>query len=135
MHVFDVPFEMEQKTHQSKSLKWLNKLNPWRSLRARLVLAFAFTTIISCAVILAVASVATTLQVSQGIHSHLGSLSIQAVNILDRGMFERQREIQLSAGLPLFSGVGTPQQKQNFLNLLHRTYIYYAWIGNTHLLD
>ncbi len=64
------------------------------------------------------------------IGQRLADLALQTTDKLDRGMYERFREVQLMAdrseiGDPAVS----PAEKQKLLDRMQQTYRYYAWIG------
>ena len=60
----------------------------------------------------------------------LSGLAAQILDALDRGMFERFREIQILAELDEFRSPATPvDSKRRILERVQSTYQYYAWIG------
>lgn len=68
------------------------------------------------------------------IGQRLADLALQTTDKLDRGMYERFREVQLMAdrseiGDPAVS----PSEKQKILDRMQQTYHYYAWIGIANL--
>ena len=64
------------------------------------------------------------------IGQRLAELALQTTDKLDRGMYERFREVQLMADR---SEIGDPAlppaEKQKLLDRMQQTYRYYAWIG------
>ena len=85
-------------------------------------------------VIVAVVGIKAAAQIRASISQHLAELAFQTTDKLDRGMFERYREVQLMAERTLF---GDPQAsadaKRNAIEQMQRTYPTYAWIGMTDL--
>lgn len=62
----------------------------------------------------------------------LVELAHNTAELLDRGMFERYREIKIVASLETFQNPDTPiEKKRSLLDTLQRTYPDYAWIGLT----
>ncbi len=65
-------------------------------------------------------------QVRDTIGDSLAELASQTADKLDRGMFERYREVKLMA--QRFDGVA-PEQARSLLTAAQESYPYYAWIG------
>ncbi|NVD97346.1 sensor histidine kinase [Massilia sp. BJB1822] len=71
-------------------------------------------------------------QVKADIGGALAELALQTSDKLDRGMFERYREIELMSRRPdLRAPELDPASKRAILNERQATYQYYAWIGIT----
>ncbi|MDV2995330.1 MAG: Adaptive-response sensory-kinase SasA [Chroococcidiopsis sp. SAG 2025] len=108
------------------------RLDPRQSLRARLGL-----TICSIALVMAViASITVSATASDRVKTNAGialeQLAYQVSDKLDRGMFERYREIQNLTELDLLSNPNSPRsQKRSLLDRLQSTYPTYSWIGLT----
>ncbi|OWY66364.1 hypothetical protein B7486_37220 [cyanobacterium TDX16] len=108
------------------------RLDPRQSLRARLGL-----TICSIALVMAViASITVSATASDRVKTNAGialeQLAYQVSDKLDRGMFERYREIQNLTELDLLSNPNSPlSQKRSLLDRLQSTYPTYSWIGLT----
>ncbi|MBW4417691.1 MAG: PAS domain-containing protein [Myxacorys californica WJT36-NPBG1] len=107
-------------------------LNPNRSLKARLGVATGGIVILLC--LLLSWSVGNTtqerLQATQG--EALAELASQMADKLDRGMFERYREIQILAALPSIRNPNAlVAEQRSLLNQTQQTYPDYAWIGIT----
>lgn len=108
------------------------RLDPRQSLRARLGL-----TICSIALVMAViASITVSATASDRVKTDAGialeQLAYQVSDKLDRGMFERYREIQNLTELDLLSNPNSPlSQKRSLLDRLQSTYPTYSWIGLT----
>ncbi|NHC37843.1 sensor histidine kinase [Scytonema millei] len=106
------------------------RLDPRQSLRARLGL-----TICSIALVMAViASITVSATASDRVKTDAGialeQLAYQVSDKLDRGMFERYREIQNLTELDLLSNPNSPlSQKRSLLDRLQSTYPTYSWIG------
>ncbi|MBW4538683.1 MAG: PAS domain-containing protein [Myxacorys chilensis ATA2-1-KO14] len=107
-------------------------LNPNHSLKARLGVATGGIVILLC--LLLSWSVGNTtqerLQATQG--EALAELASQMADKLDRGMFERYREIQILAALPPIRNPNAlVAEQRSLLNQTQQTYPDYAWIGIT----
>lgn len=71
-------------------------------------------------------------QVEKDIGQNLAELAFQTTDKLDRGMYERYREVQLMAERYEITSPGTAADtKRKVLESMQRTYPYYAWIGLT----
>ncbi|MBE9018565.1 HAMP domain-containing protein [Chroococcidiopsidales cyanobacterium LEGE 13417] len=108
------------------------RFDPRQSLRARLGL-----TICSIALVMAImASITVSATASDRVKTDAGialeQLAYQVSDKLDRGMFERYREIQNLTELDLLSNPNSPRsQKRSLLDRLQSTYPTYSWIGLT----
>lgn len=112
--------------------RFVMRLDPRQSLRARLGL-----TICGIALVMAViASITVSTTASDRVKTNAGialeQLAYQVSDKLDRGMFERYREIQNLTELDLLSNPNSPlAQKRSLLDRLQSTYPTYSWIGLT----
>ncbi|RUO79945.1 hypothetical protein CWI84_08270 [Idiomarina tyrosinivorans] len=71
-----------------------------------------------------------TAQLKRQIGENLTQLSSQLSDTLDRGLYERKRDIQVAASLISRYRLGDDQQAvRDLLNKLQETYSDYAWIG------
>ncbi|MDE1146746.1 MAG: ATP-binding protein [Azospirillaceae bacterium] len=100
------------------------------SLRLRLALTFG--------VLVALATLAATLvigdlaaaRVRADIARQMADIAFQTRDKLDRGMFERWRDVQVAASLDSIFKVGTEEARQRrWLDRLKQTFPSYAWIG------
>ncbi|WP_344805503.1 PAS domain S-box protein [Allohahella marinimesophila] len=77
---------------------------------------------------------ATLERARENVGAQLYELAHQTTDKLDRGMFERYREIQLLAERLSQPGVDMdPKSLQAVLDMLQETYPFYAWLGITDL--
>lgn len=107
-------------------------LNPSRSLRTRLGLAIAGTAIILSIVASIIVGHTASEQVKVNVGQSLTELAYQMTDKLDRGMFERYRDLQIISTLNAFRSPDTPiLEQRNLLEKLQSTYTDYAWIGFT----
>jgi diguanylate cyclase (GGDEF)-like protein/PAS domain S-box-containing protein len=71
-------------------------------------------------------------QLEADIGQNLAEVAFQTTDQLDRGMYERYREVQLMAERYEITDKGVPAQaKRKILESMQETYPYYAWIGLT----
>lgn len=106
---------------------------PQKTIKLRLLLAAAIATLAGTLVILATVGVGETgvRRVRQEVGHSLAVLADQMQDKLDRGLYERFREITNSAAL-LGAQSRTPNDLRNhkeWLDTLQSTYPEYAWIG------
>jgi diguanylate cyclase (GGDEF)-like protein len=100
------------------------------SLRTHLALAFGTITLILTIVLSLLIGQTTTRQVQRDIGHSLAELAFQMSDKLDRGMFERYRDIQIAAALNVMRDPGTDAaERRALLETLQSTYPDYAWIG------
>ncbi len=109
---------------------WLKKLHPRHSLRAQISLATAATVMLLSVAIGFYAADISRSQIEQTEGEAFALRAKNALDVLDRGMFERSREIQNAAILdeirdPLVSLA----HKREVLERLQATFNAYAWIG------
>jgi HAMP domain-containing protein len=109
---------------------WWHLLDPWRSLRARAALlvggtAAAFTVLLSVG---AGALFRRTVEAER--HARFETLAFQLSDKLDRGLYERQRALQLAARLPAIRGAaGTRPEARRVLDALQDATLDFSWIG------
>jgi PAS domain S-box-containing protein len=101
-----------------------------RGLGAWLALAFSSLTVILTLLLVGVVESAATDQVKTRIGFNLGEMALTMADKLDRGMYERYREVSLMARRPdLVSQDAPPAQRRKVLADMQETYWYYEWIG------
>jgi PAS domain S-box-containing protein len=103
-------------------------VQPWRpTLGAWLAFAFSAMSVLLTVLLTLVIGRSATQQVAGQIGSNLAELANQTTSRLDRGMYERHREIQLLA-----QRLGDSRdwfRVQAELDAVQASYKYYAWIG------
>lgn len=122
-------------TRVFRSLRsWVQALNPNRSFKTKLALTIGSVTCVLLLLVNAVAGHIMTQQLQAEIGQSLLNTAHQMAIDLDRGMFERYREIQLVARERLLQDPTTdPAIKRSILETLQSTYPYYAWLGIANL--
>ncbi|MFB8791094.1 MAG: hypothetical protein U7123_20150 [Potamolinea sp.] len=114
----------------SRLRRSLSSINPRRSFRSRLGLAvgsvaFALSILLSLLV-----GYSTKQQIEADTGHFLSELAYQMADKLDRGMFERYRDIQIAASLDtLRNPEASLEAKRALIEKLQSTYNDYAWIG------
>lgn len=97
---------------------------------AYLAVAFSGLTILLTLILSEVIGFTASAQVKTNIGNSLAELALQTSDKLDRGMFERYREVQLMARRQdLASASISTDEKRAILDARQETYHYYAWIG------
>ncbi|QAU34473.1 ATP-binding protein [Janthinobacterium sp. 17J80-10] len=103
-----------------------------RSLSTYLAVAFSLMSIVLTLVLVEVVERVATQQVKSNIGHSLAELALQTSGRLDRGMFERYREVRLMTQRGDLVGPGVSvDDRRKVLDGLLETYKYYAWIGMT----
>ncbi|MCC7367525.1 MAG: diguanylate cyclase [Chloroflexi bacterium] len=108
----------------------VSRLDPRRSLRARVGLAFAAGSLIFAVLVSLLVGnlIARSLHRFAGVR--LGELAYQTADKLDRQMFERYKDVSVLAAVPgLRDGEWTVAEQREVLEKLQRSYPDYAWIG------
>lgn len=101
-----------------------------QSLKAHLAFAFGGITLILTLVLGLIIGQTSTRQVQRDIGHSLAELAFQMGDKLDRGMFERYRDIQIAATLNVMRDpTADPAERRALLEKLQDTYPDYAWIG------
>ncbi len=101
-----------------------------RGLGAWLALAFSTLTVVLTLLLVEVVESASTEQVKSSIGHGLGELAMQTADKLDRGMYERYREVNLMARRrDLVDSATSQEQRRKVLADMQETYWYYEWIG------
>ncbi len=111
-------------------MKWLEGLNPKSSLRAQIGFASAAVALLLSLALSYFAAEYSKRQIEQSEGESFARRAISILDVLDRGMFERSREIQNAAILEDIREPGVPvERKRDILERLQRTFNAYAWIG------
>ncbi|MBD8532462.1 MULTISPECIES: ATP-binding protein [unclassified Massilia] len=101
-----------------------------RGLGTWLALAFSLLSLFLTVLLVEVADVAATRQVKESIGQGLRELALQTTDKLDRGMYERYREVKLLAQRrDLAPGRGGMEERRAALDSIQQSYGYYDWIG------
>jgi HD-GYP domain-containing protein (c-di-GMP phosphodiesterase class II)/putative methionine-R-sulfoxide reductase with GAF domain len=105
---------------------------PQRNLALRLSLVLGVAALLAALLQSLLVGTIAGRQIEVDIGGRLADLSAHMVDTLDRGMFERYRDIQILATLePIRDPSTPPAARQALLETLQRTYPDYAWIGIT----
>lgn len=121
-----------EKTEQSTSRlsNWLSAMHPRNSLVAQISYAMALVSIVLSVALSYYAANLSRHQIEQDLGKHFLHRAKDIVDVLDRGMFERYREVQIVATL---NDIRTPSvsidQKRIVLEKLQQTFNAYAWVG------
>lgn len=108
----------------------LNYLNPHRSLKARLGMAVAGIVLLLSTVLSLLVGSTASIQLTSTIEQSLGETAYQMADKLDRGIFERYRDIQILTALDPIRQLDYPiPTKRTLIQELQNTYPDYAWIG------
>jgi len=101
-----------------------------RSLGTWLALAFSLLSVVLTLLLVEVVDIAATGQVETSIGNGLRELALQTADKLDRGMFERYREVRLLAQRrDLAPGNAALAERRAVLEGIQDTYGFYDWIG------
>ena len=104
------------------------------NLRLRWFLVFAAWAVVLTSLISVVLTQVATQQLKSQVGNNLGEVAFQMADKLDRGMFERYRDIQVAASLTSRLRLNrNPAEMKRLINNLQATYSDYAWIGLTDL--
>ena len=107
----------------------LHRLTP-HGLGARLALAFTLMSAVLTLLLVEVVDRSSTAQVKSSIGAGLGEMAMQTADKLDRGMYERFREVRLMARRKdLISPATSQDERRRILADMQSTYGYYEWIG------
>ncbi|MDQ2820317.1 MAG: ATP-binding protein [Pseudomonadota bacterium] len=103
-----------------------------RPLGAYLALAFTLMTIVLTGVLVMIIEHKVIDQVKRQIGDGLAGLALQTSDKLDRGMFERYREVALMSGQIAYSSASTSTADHaRLLERVQKSYRFYDWIGMT----
>lgn len=107
------------------------KRNPLHSLRTRLGLAIGSVAFVLSILASLIVGHTTSEQVKVDVGQSLAQIAYQMADKLDRGMFERYRDIQIISALDIIRNPDSISQQRTLLEKLQSTYTDYAWIGLT----
>ena len=107
---------------------FLRRLLP-RALGAWMALAFTLLSIILTLALTAVIERKSTEQVKSGIGFRLAELAAQTSDKLERGMFERYREVRLIAQRHDLGAEVPLARRRETLDRVQASYEYYSWLG------
>ncbi|QJE01374.1 PAS domain S-box protein [Massilia forsythiae] len=110
------------------SLAFLRRLPP-RALSAWMALAFSLLSIVLTLVLTAAIERKATEQVKTSIGHGLAELAAQTSDKLERGMYERYREVALIAQRADLGPDAPHAQRRAALDRVRASYDYYSWIG------
>lgn len=103
-----------------------------RGLGAQLALAFSALSIVLTIALVAVVERRAIDQIKDRIGHSLADLAAQTSDKLERGMFERYREIALVSARPVLTADRfSIEQRRQAIERVQRSYDYYEWIGVT----
>lgn len=105
--------------------------NPRRHLGVRLALAAAGTVLLLSLVLSGLVGYLSGRQLTQAAQRSLNELAFQMADKLDRGMFERYRDVQILAGLAPIRAPDSLMEAQQSLEHFQQSYPDYAWMGLT----
>lgn len=113
-----------------KKNNWLNKLHPRHSLVAQISYATAIVSIVLSVVLGYYAAELSRKQIELDLGENFARRAENIVDTLDRGMFERYREMQVVATLDDMRNANVPTEKKRaILEKLQQTFNAYAWVG------
>lgn len=113
----------------SSSSHLVHRFTP-RGLGAWLALAFSLLTVILTLLLVEVVERFATAQVKNSIGNGLAEMAMQTADKLDRGMYERYREVRLMARRSdLIAAATSHAERRRILGDMQSTYGYYEWIG------
>jgi diguanylate cyclase (GGDEF)-like protein/PAS domain S-box-containing protein len=111
-------------------MKWLAKFNPKNSLRAQISLASGAITLLLSLALSYYAAENSKTQIEEREGVAFARQAVGTLDVLDRGMFERSREIRNAA---ILNDIRNPsvsvERKREILERLQNTFNAYAWIG------
>ena len=110
--------------------RWLKHLDPRRSLRAEIGLASGAIVLLLSTALSFYAAEASRQQIEQREGSSFVRRAQNALDVLDRGMYERSREIRNAARLDEMRDPGVAvARKRELMERLQTNFDAYAWIG------
>lgn len=105
-------------------------INPHASFRARLVIVVGLVSLVTILLLSWLVATIASAQVKKDKGALMAEVAHQMMETLDRGIFERQREITIMAAMDAIRDPRVPlAQKQKQLEQLKASYHNYAWIG------
>ncbi len=106
--------------------------SPRRSFRSRLTLAIGGSALLLAGLVMLTIGFLARERLVLEIGDSLAERAFQMADKLDRGMFERWREVQILAGLEMIRDPQAgPERKRQFLEEVRQTFPHYAWLGLT----
>ena len=103
-----------------------------RGLGAQLALAFSLLSVVLTVALVAVVERRAVEQIKTRIGNSLADLAAQTSDKLERGMFERYREVGLIASRTILTTQGYSEaRRRQALALVKQSYPYYEWLGVT----
>ncbi len=110
--------------------EWMRRLHPRQSLVAQISYATALLSIVLSVILGYYAAAISRQQIEQEQGASFTRRAQSIVDALDRGMFERYREIQIVATLDdIRNPRASVEKKRAILEKLQHTFSAYAWIG------
>lgn len=110
--------------------EWLRKMHPRHSLVAQISYATALVSITLSVILGYYAAAMSREQIERELGESFSRRAQSIVDVLDRGMFERYREVQIVATL---DDIRNPKvavdKKREILEKLQQTFNAYAWVG------
>ena len=104
--------------------------NPRRRLQARIALMVGGMIFLLAVIVSSVAGTISKQQIKRNIGESLAAVAAGMLDTLDRGLFERLREVQIVATLDNLRNPAVPYgSKRALLEKMQSTYTNYAWIG------
>ncbi len=111
-------------------MKWLKQFNPGNSLRAQISFASGALALVLSLVLSYLAAENSKHQIEQREGESFAIRAKNALDVMDRGMFERSREIRNAAILDEIRNPRVPvDRKREILERLQNNFNAYAWIG------
>ena len=111
-------------------MTWFKQLNPGNSLRAQISFASGALALLLSLVLSYLAAENSKQQIEEREGVAFASRAKNALDVMDRGMFERSREIRNAATLDDIRNPRVPtERKRNILERLQHNFNAYAWIG------
>ena len=111
-------------------MNFLHKLNPRNSLRAQISLVSGLMTLLLSLILSYFAAASSQHQIERNEGESFVRRAQNALEVMDRGMFERSREIRNAAILEDIREPNVPiARKREILERLQSTFNAYAWIG------
>ena len=109
----------------------MKRMRHWFSgLSANLAFWFCFSSIVLTLILSQIIEREAASSLRAEIGQRLADLALQTTDKLDRGMYERFREVQLMADRTVIGDpTVAPAEKQKLLDRIQQTYRYYAWLG------
>lgn len=111
-------------------MRWLSRLNPRNSLRAQISFASGAIALLLSLALSYYAAENSKNQIEKSEGDSFARRAASMLDVLDRGMFERSREIQNAATLEDIRDADVPVgRKREILERLQSSFNAYAWIG------